>query len=136
MLGWFLGMLPSLFFMPENSAQSSSSETAAFDNPVIFALLSIAMGLVLGALFGLFQWFSLRKYAQHAWHWILANALGWGAGLGWIYLFASLPNAQSSILVIALVGLMGGALAGTSVGLITGLFLIKMSNKLNWESKA
>lgn len=125
-LGWFLGMLPSLFFMPDNAAQPESLD---YSNPMVFSLLSIGMGMVLGAIFGLFQWFSLRKYAKKAYKWILANALGWGLGLGWIYLFASIPNEQSSLFFNILMGILGGILAGLSVGAITGLFLDKLELK-------
>lgn len=125
-LGWFLGMLPSLFFMP---AESEISEGVDFSNPYIFALLSIGSGLILGAIFGLFQWFSLKKYAQKAYKWITANALGWGLGLGWIYLFASIPTEESSMTFIITMGIAGGILAGFSVGAITGIFLIILKKK-------
>jgi len=91
-LGWLLGMLPSLFMIPETTANDAAQSEPPYSNPFIFALLSIGMGLALGALFGSFQWFSLKKYARKAHFWIIANALGWGLGLGWIYLFASIPD--------------------------------------------
>jgi hypothetical protein len=127
-LGWFLGMLPSLFFIPQEVAPLEPAGVD-IDNPYLFAGLSIAVGLVLGALFGLFQWFSFRKYAQKAARWIIANALGWGIGIGWIYLAASLPDENTSLLLNVGLGLMGGALAGLSVGAVTGIFLIRMRPK-------
>ena len=42
-----------------------------------------------------------------------------GAGLGWIYLFASIPNESSTMIFIVFMGLIGGILAGASVGAIT-----------------
>ena len=128
-LGWFLGMLPSLFFMPTELISSETRSSSDFSNPYIFAMLSISVGLCLGAIFGLFQWFSFRKYADKAYRWILANALGWGLGLGWIYLFASIPNEESSILFIIIMGVFGGILAGLSVGAITGIYLDKIKVK-------
>jgi len=128
-IGWFIGMLPSLFFMPSNVPSQGASNSLNYDNPIVFALLSILAGLSLGALFGLFQWFSLRKYAHKVYKWILANALGWGLGLGWIYLFASMPNEQSSMLFNISVGLIGGTLAGLSLGAISGFFLIRLEVK-------
>ncbi|MCU0354802.1 MAG: hypothetical protein MUD08_13855 [Cytophagales bacterium] len=125
-LGWGLGMLPSLFFIPDNPKPTETAAPSAFENPWVFAGLSIGAGLVLGAMFGLFQWFALRKYVPKSASWITANALGWGAGLGWIYLFASLPNEQTPLWVNVLLGIAGGVLAGLSVGAVTGWFLLKI----------
>ncbi|HMQ49726.1 MAG TPA: hypothetical protein PKA00_19925 [Saprospiraceae bacterium] len=123
-LGWFLGMLPSLFFIP-SQVEASANAGVELDQPVLFAVLSIGSGLLLGALFGLFQWIPLRKYSPKAAYWILANALGWGLGLGWIYLVASLPQEGSPLSVLISLGIAGGLLAGLSVGAITGWFLIR-----------
>jgi uncharacterized integral membrane protein len=125
-LGWFLGMLPSLFFVVENTDQLDFTSSVDFTNPILFLLLSVGSGLLLGSLFGLFQWFSLRKHAQKAYKWILANALGWGMGLGWIYLFASVPTVDSTLIFTIFMGLIGGVLAGLSVGGVTGYFLLKL----------
>lgn len=122
-LGWMLGMLPSLFFI-DNS--TSGSESAAQMPESLFAVLSIGAGLLLGALFGLFQWFELKYHASGAARWILANAIGWGIGIGWIYFFASLPDEFTPILEKVFYGICGGVLAGLSVGAVTGAFLVKM----------
>jgi hypothetical protein len=129
-LGWFLGMLPSLFFMPTN-VKNNQDLNFNFESPLAFAVLSIITGLILGAVFGLFQWFVLKKYVEKASIWIVANSLGWGLGLGWIYLFASLPNENSNLVVNIIWGFIGGLLAGLSVGSVTGLFLIKLKEKKN-----
>jgi hypothetical protein len=130
-LGWFLGMLPSLFFIPNTTEAQTVNEGMDFSNPYIFAFLSVSVGLGLGAVFGLFQWFSLKKYAQKAYKWIIANALGWGLGLGWIYLFASIPTEKSTLTFNILMGIIGGVLAGLSVGAITGIYLVKLKKKNN-----
>lgn len=129
-LGWFLGMLPSLFFIPEIST-SEAPQGIDLDHPLLFSLLCVVAGLITGTLFGIFQWFVLRRHAEQAWKWILANALGWGAGLGWIFVFASLPTAGTSLIINILLGLCGGILAGLSVGAITGLFLVKLQPMLS-----
>lgn len=128
-LGWFLGMLPSLFLIPESSYESGANGSINYSSPFIYAILSISMGLILGAIFGLFQWFSLRKYAVNAYQWIIANALGWGLGLGWIYIFASIPDEKSTLLFNIIMGVCGGSFAGLSVGMITGFYLVKLKNK-------
>lgn len=127
-LGWLIGMLPSLFFIPQSESVSSEF-SMNFDDTFLFAMISIGAGLVLGAIFGLFQWFVLRKYTLKPYRWIIANSLGWAVGLGWIYLFASLPNEDSNIIINVVYGIIGGFLAGLSVGGITGLFLIRFQEK-------
>lgn len=127
-LGWFLGMLPSLFFMPVDSSAQDVNDFSGFSNPFVFVAICMSLGAFLGALFGLFQWFSLRKYADQAYNWIIANALGWSLGLGWIYLFASFPTEESSMVFNIFMGILGGLLAGLTVGGVTGLFLVKMNH--------
>jgi len=129
-LGWFLGMLPSLFFMPSDTIEIEKSSAMSFDDSIIFLALSCGTGLVLGSIFGLFQWLSLRKYSEKAYKWIIANALGWGLGLGWIYIFASIPAENSSLQLVIFVGICGGILAGISVGAVTGFILIKLKKKI------
>lgn len=124
-LGWFWGMLPSLFLIPR---QVNGQEEAIWDfsNPFLFSAMSIGMGLVLGAIFGIFQWFPMRKHAEKAYLWIIANALGWGLGLAWIFTFASIPTEASSVVFVVLMGACGGILAGLSVGIVTGYFLERL----------
>jgi uncharacterized integral membrane protein len=128
-IGWFLGMLPSLFIISGNTNSVQDTTTIDFEHPLLLALLSVASGLVLGAVFGLFQWFVLKKYVHKAYKWITANALGWGLGLGWIYLFASFPNENTSLIFNILTGISGGLLAGLSVGAVTGAFLLRLEEK-------
>jgi len=47
-------------------------------------------------------------------------------GLGWIYLFASVPTVDSALLFIIFMGLTGGVLTKLSVGTVTGYFLLKL----------
>jgi len=89
------------------------------------------LGLLLGSIFGLFQWFSLRKYAIRSYTWITANAIGWAIGLGWIFLFASIPSENSSLAFNILMGIIAGILAGLSVGAVTGYFLDKLEINTN-----
>lgn len=123
-LGWLLGMLPSLFIFTGNNTSPELTSGPDFSNPWIFALMSISAGLILGGMFGLFQWFSLKKYSRYSYPWIIANAIGWAFGLGWIYLFASLPSATTTVVFNIFMGVTGGLLAGVSVGAVTGYVLI------------
>ena len=84
------------------------------------------MGIFLGALFGLFQWIELKRHTSRAGLWILANTLGWTAGLAIIFIGASVPSVETELAVTIVIGTVSGLLAGLSVGAITGLFLIRL----------
>ncbi len=128
-LGWFLGMLPSLFFIHSGDSTTSNAASFDFENPFVFTTLCLSAGLLLGSIFGFFQWLVLRKYALHSHAWIIANATGWGLGMIWIYVCASLPNDETSLPLHILSGISGGLLAGLSVGAITGRTLIILKEK-------
>jgi hypothetical protein len=119
--GWILGMTPSTFLM----GQGGATPVPEFSSALI-ALLAAGAGLVLGALFGFFQWLELRKHTVQAARWIPANAIAWAIGLAIIYLGASMPTAETALAMVILIGTVSGLLAGLSVGAITGLFLIKL----------
>ncbi len=51
-------------------------------------------GLFLGSLFGYFQWLPLKPCSRRSLEWVPANALGWAAGMVFIFLGASLPNEK------------------------------------------
>lgn len=127
-LGWLLGMMPSLFLFDEPAAegQAAAAPPAILDNTWFVMGASAVMGLVVGALFGGFQWMVLRRHVHRAGRWIWVNALGWGLGLPFIYLGASIPTADSSIAVNIAMGVLGGLLAGLSVGAVTGRALVEM----------
>lgn len=120
---WLLGMIPSTFFISESSASSSATVEPS---SVQIALLAAVSGIVLGALFGAFQWIELKKHTPDAGRWILANLLGWTVGLIIIYLGASIPSLDTSLAGVISIGVISGLLAGLSVGAITGLFLVKL----------
>ncbi len=121
-LGWILGMVYPTFFSSGQQAQGVPIEPP-------FALViagAAAMGLILGALFGWFQWLAFRKYVRRTNKWIRANAFGWLVGMIWIFACATWPDEESSLTIILLAGSLGGILAGLSVGSITGLYLLKI----------
>jgi uncharacterized membrane protein YidH (DUF202 family) len=119
MLGWGIGMLVSFFAA---NGQGSEQEPTL----IVFLLAAGAMGLSLGLLFGLFQYWVLRKHSKEAFSWIWTNALGWMLGMIFIFLAASLPTEITPIPMIIGIGAAGGILAGLSVGVITGLALLNM----------
>jgi hypothetical protein len=121
-VGWVLGMTPSVFFAP----QSSDPATTIDFSTALIIPLSAALGLALGALFGVFQWIELRRHTANAARWIWANALAWMVGMVVIFLGASSPPAGAGLAVIIAIGAACGLLAGLLVGAITGLFLIRL----------
>ena len=120
-IAWMLGMIPSTFFAPE----ASSAGVVDFSIGQI-VLLSAGMGVVLGALFGVFQWIELKKHAVKAGWWIVANALGWTVGLAIIFTGASQPANEAGMAVAITIGAISGLLAGLAVGAVTGVFLVRM----------
>ncbi|MFH0768106.1 MAG: hypothetical protein V1932_00875 [Chloroflexota bacterium] len=121
---WALGMLPSVFFLPEVST-SNNVEPSGLQ----IVLLATVSGLILGAIFGIFQWLELRRHVDKASRWVLANSSGWVIGLAIIYLGASIPSAETSLTIVILIGAISGLLAGFAVGAVTGLCLIQLRIK-------
>lgn len=121
--GWFLGMLPTLFLF---SSASTNTPPPVEPPQIVILLFGAFMGLILGAFFGSGQWFVLRHFSTKAKIWIKANALGWMAGMFWIFLGASIPTAESGKYFIIACAATGGILAGISLGLVTGFYLKKI----------
>lgn len=123
---WFLGMLPSVYFSLHPVAQGSAIEITN----VQFAAFSLVSGIVLGAVFGAFQFLVLRRYARDAWQWITANSLAWMMGMMIIYTGASMPSESTPLLLTLLISTLSGLFAGLSVGAVTGWFLVRLEGKM------
>ncbi len=122
-LGWLAGSFGPVW----HASASPASGTGAEPSLPLTMLLAAIFGIFAGGLFGAFQWFVLRRHARSAGRWILANALGWGVALPWIFLAAALPSPKAPFAAIALLAGGSGVLAGLSVGAITGWFLLHMT---------
>ncbi|NBC09753.1 MAG: hypothetical protein GVY26_21380 [Bacteroidetes bacterium] len=122
LVGWIVGILPSQFL-------TGGLEADAFQSPepLVYYSLAALMGLLLGALFGYFQWLPIKGMRKNALLWVPANALGWAAGMVFIFMGASLPGESASWPLVLLYGAIGGALGGLSVGGVTGWFLLKIA---------
>lgn len=116
--GWILGMIYPVFFAENGGA----AETAFNPSTGGILVMALAMGLILGAVFGFGQWLVLRKHANHSTRWITANALGWGLGMVLIFAAASIPGQHTAVELLWGIYITAGLLAGLSVGTITGLF--------------
>ena len=122
LLGWGLGMLPSLFF-----TQSSTAAVADTNEPSMWliAIMAAASGAVAGALFGLFQSFELKQHSSKWKWWIIANTLAWSVAMLIIFIGASWPSATTPVSIIISSAITSGCLAGLSLGVITGFSLLK-----------
>ncbi|MEQ8705941.1 MAG: hypothetical protein RIC19_18575 [Phaeodactylibacter sp.] len=119
--GWMLGIQPVLLI-----TGNGATEAMAAPSPAVYYSMAALTGLLLGTLFGYFQWLPLKGLRKEAMLWIPANALGWAVGMVFIFLGASLPDEAMAWPLILLPGAMGGILGGWSVGAITGFFLLRI----------
>ncbi|MDD4858610.1 MAG: hypothetical protein PHR56_00160 [Dehalococcoidales bacterium] len=119
-VAWLLGMLPSTFIPQDGGGMA---DIAGWQ----MILLSAALGIFLGALFGAAQWLELRKHTPDAIRWIPANLLAWMVGLAVIFAGAAIPGEETALFVTIIIGAVSGLLGGLSVGAVTGLFLIKLN---------
>lgn len=120
--GWCIGMLFSIFIIDTSDTIIMADEPS----PFLMYGFAVLLGIFLGALFGLFQSIPLRLYAKNSSLWIKANALAWGVAMFWIFVAASIPDETTPVLFILLYAIMGGLLAGTSLGLVTAYFIPKL----------
>jgi hypothetical protein len=117
---WALGMLPSTF------APVSTSGGELVEPPLMAVLgLAAAGGLVGGLAFGGAQWLVLRRHVDNAGVWVLANAASWTLAMVWIFLAATAPDATTPAALVVAGGVVAGAAAGATVGVGTGLALLR-----------
>ena len=126
------GMMTDLM----NGPGLSMFEAALQANQVVTGLASLLIvwfliGAAGGAVVGGTQWFVLRQYYPNAAQWVLANALGWGIGLGFSWfgallvfmLFAQvLANFAPAIAMGTPIATISGGLSGA----VTGYILLKI----------
>jgi hypothetical protein len=117
-------MIPST--MMAMSAQSAGNAPAPEMSDALTYLLAAGMGLALGPVLGLPQWWVLRRHLSQAWQWIPANAAAWALGMPVIFATVGLiPGDTLTVWAILLV-LAGLALAGVVVGAVHGIILIRL----------
>ena len=127
-LGWLIGAIPV-------SVLAAADRAGPPVTPPLVVMLGAgaALGLVLGALLGGAQWLVLRRAARRqplgAAGWIVANALGWAAGLALIVLGAAALQRDAKIETVALVMAGCGALAVLVLGAVTGWALVRIARR-------
>ena len=120
MIGWLIGTIASLFLIEIEQIPDEALVEPTITQTILYAT---GLGLLLGAMFGYFQWLVFRQYALKTFKWIWANALGWAMAMAVIFYFAALPQPSTPTSTVLLYGGIGGVLAGLAVGGITGIFL-------------
>ena len=121
LLGWFFGSLPSLFFVNGNNPSNVTEPSM-----LLIILIAIAGGAVAGLLFGWFQGLELKRHTSNWKLWIPANSLAWAVALAVIFYAATWPDANTPVFQIIISAVIGGCVAGLSLGMLTGFFLIRM----------
>lgn len=130
-LGWLGGTTPSII-VAKISSTADTPIDLTFSQMSFYAL---AMGLIAGVLFGLFQWFELKNHVNAAWRWIAANAVGWALAMVVIFWGATTPDANTPAIVIIAIGALVGILAGLIVGAATGVSLLAFTREKNHSKK-
>lgn len=117
-LGWAAASAPSV------AGDGGDAEQP----PVLLVVLgAVALGLVLGVVLGAAQALTLRGAVRHPGRWVVANAAAWPLAMALIFLGATLPDAGWSAGSVLVTGALTGAIAGTTLGLVSGLFLPTLS---------
>ena len=93
LVAWFLGSLPSTFMGLGGDAGSTPAQEPEAG---LVLLMAAAMGLFLGFILGLPQWWVLRQAVKRAWIWIPANSVGWALGMPIVFAAVDLAYKTGS----------------------------------------
>lgn len=114
--GCLLGSVPT--FQLANYFQSHPG-----DFELAKLLLVGLVGMVLGGMIGLAQWWELKKHSLQSGYWILANALAWPVAVGVLYWGAAQVVCNLPAEIIFSLGSVFGLGSGAVFGIVSGLFL-------------
>ena len=123
-VAWLLGMAPSTVV----ALASPPTDTGVSAEPPVAVVLVLAagMGLALGPILALPQWWVLRRMVPRAGWWVAANAAAWAVGMAVIFAGIQLiPNDASWFAAAAEVAVTC-VLAGFAVGAVHGLMLVRL----------
>ncbi|MFD7845288.1 hypothetical protein ACFV4K_20435 [Nocardia sp. NPDC059764] len=112
-LAWTVGVLPMLY-------------GEQFGEWPVWAQIPVAVAgsLIMVFSIGIAQWMVLRRFTDRAALWILANAVGWVAGLLAFTLVTSpLWQPGQPPILVAVIGILGGAVMAAVMAWVTGIFL-------------
>lgn len=119
---WTFGMIPSTM-MAFGAETTPAGPPPELSDALTYTLAAL-MGLVLGPVLALPQWWVLCRYVDQAWPWIGANALAWALGMPVIFgVMGLIPSGAVTVWTVVIV-LCGLALAGAVVGAVHGTVLV------------
>jgi hypothetical protein len=130
LVAWFLGSLPSTL-MDMRAQPGSASGPGQEPSPMLVYALAAGMGLVLGVVLAVPQWWVLRRVVRGAWWWIPANSLAWGVGLALVFVAIDLAQQAGTAPGITLVLGAGLFVVGATVGAVHGLALVRLASRRN-----
>jgi hypothetical protein len=125
--GCVLSWLPTSFAL--TSALAPRFGDVSVD-PIGIARFSIVTGSLVGLVWGVAQYFVLRRHVHRAGLWILASVIAWTMSFVWIYMAAMLPDRSTSALIQILLGTFSGFVLGTAIGLVQGYVLNGLGSRL------
>ena len=114
-VGWAVGSAPSTL-----GGDASAGPTPALG---LILLGALGIGVGVGAVFGAAQAAVLRTHVQHPWRWVAVSAAAWGVAMPVIFAGASTAGASWHWARVVLYGAGTGALAGTALGVVSGVAL-------------
>jgi len=124
LVAWTFGMIPSTM-MTFGAEITPAAPPPELSDALTYTLAAL-MGLALGPVLGLPQWWVLRRHVSHAWQWIPANAAAWALGMPTIFMVIGLiPTGTVTVWTVVIV-LCGLALAGAVVGAVHGIVLLRL----------
>jgi hypothetical protein len=123
-VAWSLGMIPSIM-MALTVEPTDALSPAAMSDTLMYTLAA-GMGLLLGPVLGLPQWWVLRRQVAPAWPWIGANAVAWALGMPIIFITVSLIPSPVVTIWTVLIVLGGLTVAGAVVGAVHGIVLVRL----------
>jgi hypothetical protein len=115
-VGCLLGSLPTLQL-------ANYFQTHPGDLGIAKFLIAGLIGIILGGMIGLTQWWELKKYSLQSGYWILANALAWPLAIGFLYWGATQVACNLPAEINFSLGSVFGLCSGIAFGIISGLFL-------------
>lgn len=117
-LAWALGMLPST--LDDIIGLSATAQVALWIPAMLVILPSI----------GWAQARVLRLHVPDARGWIVANVLGWLAGLPWTFVAPALLPDDAAPWAFAVAFIVAGVLMGATVGAVTGRWLVRQASTI------
>lgn len=125
-IAWILGVIPSTIAnLIDASSQSESPSSPQISTSMVL-LAAAGMGMCLGAILAVPQWFVWRWHVRHAGWWIVGNAAAWMFGM--VVVFAGTGAVSESFRTATIIGIVAASClaGGLTVGAVHGLVLVRL----------